>query len=97
MEFSLDHIIVGDNPKASRYEATLDGVPMAVARYERVGGQIVFTHTIVAEAAEGRGVGAKLVKFALDQARAEGLAVTPLCPFVQSYLRRHPEYQELVG
>ncbi len=96
MEFSLDDIIVGDNPEASRFEATLDGTLMAVAQYERTTDRITFTHTIVAEAAEGHGVGGKLVKFALDQARADKLVVVPLCPFVQSYLRRHPEYRDLV-
>jgi uncharacterized protein len=96
MEFSLDDIIVGDNPEASRFEATLDGTLMAVAQYERTTGRITFTHTIVAEAAEGHGVGGKLVKFALDQARTDNLVVVPLCPFVQSYLRRHPEYRDLV-
>ena len=96
MEFNLDTMIVEDNPQASRFEATFDGQLMAVAQYERTGNQITFTHTTVAEAAEGYGVGGKLVKFALDQARAEALAVVPLCPFVQSYLRRHPEYRDMV-
>ena len=96
MEFSLDDIIVGDNPEASRFEATLDGTLMAVAQYERTTDRITFTHPLVAEAAEGHGVGGKLVKFALDQARADKLVVVPLCPFVQSYLRRHPEYRDLV-
>ena len=63
-------------PQASRFEATLDGHFVAVAQYERTGNQITFTHTIVAEAAEGHGVGGKLVKFALDQARAKG---SPWC------------------
>ncbi len=96
MDFNLDTMIVEDNPQASRFEATLDGQLVAVAQYERTGNQITFTHTIVAEAAEGHGVGGKLVKFALDQARAEALVVVPQCPFVQSYLRRHPEYRDLV-
>ena len=96
MDFNLDNVIVEDNPQASRFEATLDGQRVAVAQYERTGNQIIFTHTIVAEAAEGHGVGGKLVAFALNQGRAEALAVVPLCPFVQSYLRRHPEYGDLV-
>ena len=96
MDFNLDNVIVENNPQASRFEATLDGQLVAVAQYERTGNQIIFTHTIVAEAAEGYGVGGKLVKFALDQARAEALVVVPQCPFVQSYLRRHPEYGDLV-
>ena len=96
MDFNLDNVIVEDNPQASRFEATLDGQRVAVAQYERTGNQITFTHTIVAEAAQGYGVGGKLVKFALDKARTEDLAVIPQYPFVQSYLRRHPEYGDLV-
>lgn len=96
MEFNLEDVLVADNPDQSRFEATLDGQLMAVAEYQRSKTRITFTHTIVAEAAEGKGVGGKLIKFALDRARADGLAVRPLCPFVQSYLRRHPEYGDLV-
>ena len=82
MDFNLNTMIVEDNPQASRFEATLDGQLVAVAQYERTGNQLTFTHTIVAEVAEGHGVGGKLVKFALDQARAEALVVVPQCPFV---------------
>lgn len=96
MEFNLDEVVVEDNPDESRFEAKFSGQLMAVAEYERSGQRISFTHTVVAQAAEGKGVAGKLVKYALDQARAGGLAVTPLCPFVQSYLRRHPEYRDLV-
>ena len=96
MDFTLADVMVLDNPDEDRFEATLDGQLLAVAQYHRSKKRITFTHTIVAEAAEGKGVAGKLVRFALDQARVEGLAVKPICPFVQSYLRRHPEYQDLV-
>ena len=37
------------------------------------------------------------MKAALDDAKRQGLEVTPLCPFVADYIRRHPEYEDLVG
>ena len=69
---ALEEVVVADNPEASRFEAKLEDPLLAVAQYERSGNRITFTHTIVAQVAEGHGVGAKLVKFALDQARSEG-------------------------
>jgi uncharacterized protein len=37
------------------------------------------------------------VRGALDDMRARGLKVAPVCPFVAAYIRRHPEYADLVG
>jgi hypothetical protein len=54
-------------------------------------------HTEVEEAVEGTGVGSQLVREALDDFRARGLGVVPVCPFVSAYLRRHPEYADVVG
>jgi predicted GNAT family acetyltransferase len=88
-------ITVTDNPAEGRYEAIVDGY-LAHADYIRQGTTITFTHTEVAPELEGRGVGGALARFALEDARAQGLAVIPLCPFIASYIRRHPEYSALV-
>jgi uncharacterized protein len=53
---------------------------------------MVLVHTEVPSALEGRGIGGRLVKAAMDAARAEGRQVVARCPFVRSYLERHPEY-----
>jgi predicted GNAT family acetyltransferase len=58
---------------------------------------IVLVHTEVAASAEGHGLGSRLVAGALDDIRARGLRLVPVCPFVTAYLRRHPEQQDLVG
>jgi uncharacterized protein len=37
------------------------------------------------------------VRTALAQARSDGLAVLPFCPFVRSYIAGHTEYLDLVA
>ncbi|HEX9953444.1 MAG TPA: GNAT family N-acetyltransferase [Rubricoccaceae bacterium] len=54
-------------------------------------GRTIFAHTIVPESAEGQGVGSRLVRGALAEARRLGWTVVPQCPFVAAYLDRHPE------
>lgn len=89
-------ITVTDAPARHRYEARAgDGLAGFVA-YRRQGDVITLVHTEVDEAYEGKGVGGALVRGALDDARSRGLAVVPVCPFVRSWLERHPDYAELV-
>ena len=86
---------VHDNKEARRYELQMpEG--LAFAEYRPAGPAIMFTHTEVPEALEGQGVGSRLVKAALDDAKAQGKKVIPMCPFVAAYIGRHQEYLELV-
>ncbi|GAA2853428.1 GNAT family N-acetyltransferase [Streptosporangium fragile] len=87
---------VTDAPDAKRYEARLDGVLVGIAEYIRTHELIAFVHTEVEPAYEGRGIGGSLVRASLDAARADGLAVLPVCPFYTAWIARHPEYQPLV-
>lgn len=68
----------------------------ALLTYRRSDEAITFTHTEVPEQTEGQGIGAKLAKAGLEYARDSGLKVVPVCSFVASYIRRHPEYVSLV-
>ncbi len=86
---------VRDNRAEQEFELELDG-HRAIAAYQREGGTITFTHTHVPKQIEGRGVGSKLVRAALDAARDEGLKVVAQCPFVAAYIKRHPEYRDLL-
>ena len=86
---------VQDNPDASRYEAVVDG-ETAFLMYERRKSSIVLVHTEVPESLGGRGLGSLLARHALDTARAEGNRVVVQCPFVQTWLRRHTEYSDIV-
>ncbi|MFS0701595.1 benzoate/H(+) symporter BenE family transporter [Cellulomonas sp. 179-A 4D5 NHS] len=92
-----DDLTYSDVPKESRFEArTAQDALVGLVGYQRRGGALVLTHTEVEDAAAGHGVGSSLARFALDQARSEGVPVVPLCPFVREYVERHPEYADLV-
>jgi len=90
-------LTVRDNPAVLRYEILRDGELLGLIRYRREPGLVVLVHTEVEPSAEGSGVGSRLVAGALDDIRARGLRLVPLCPFVDAYIRRHPEYADLVG
>jgi predicted GNAT family acetyltransferase len=94
---TLDELKIVDNPEASRYEALLGDRVAGFSEYITKPGRLVFTHTIVEPEFEGRGIGSKLVREELDDVRRRGLKVTPLCPFVRAFIRRHPENQDLVA
>ncbi|SEK67996.1 hypothetical protein SAMN05216382_0911 [Sphingomonas palmae] len=85
-----------DNKAEQEFELTVDGY-RAVAAYQLEGDTIVFTHTEVPPAIEGRGVGSKLIQAALDSARDRGLKVVPQCPFVRAYMDKHPEMRDMLG
>ena len=89
-------LTVRDNSEARRYEAVLDGEVVGVAQYRPGPGRLIFTHTEVDDAAEGRGIGSRLAAGALDDVRQRGLRATLHCPFISAYVRRHPEYADIV-
>jgi uncharacterized protein len=88
---------VSDNTEESRYELLLGDRVVGTIAYMTEPGAVVLIHTEVDPAFEGRGFGSRLVAGALDDIRARGLSLVPLCRFVSSYLRRHPEYGDLVA
>ena len=87
---------VRDNESEHRFEIHDDGKLAGFARYVRRPGRIFFVHTEVDPAFEGRGLGSQLASAALDATRATGERIVPLCPFIASYVERHPEYAELI-
>lgn len=93
----MAEVTVRHDPAELRYEALVDGVVRGEIVYGIEPGLVVLIHTEVAPSAEGTGVGSRLVRGALDDARTRGLRVVPLCPFVAGYIRRHPEYADLVA
>ena len=90
-KFPLQH-----KAESNRFEIQTEGL-VAVLEYSLQPGRIIFTHTGVPPALEGRGIGSQLAKAGLEYARENKLKVTPLCWFVAAYIERHPEYAELVS
>jgi len=87
---------VADAPDRDRYELSLDGEVVGFSAYRIRPGLIAFIHTEVDGRLQGRGLGDRLIRFALEDARTRGLAVLPFCPFVKSFIERHREFEELV-
>lgn len=77
-----------------RFQAMVEGLRCELD-YQLDGRLMRITHTGVPRALEGRGIAAALVAHALTWARAHGHQVQPLCSYVQVYMRRHPEWQDL--
>ena len=86
---------VRDNKAQHRFEMDA-GSNIAVAHYRREPGIIMFTHTEVPAVLQGQGIGSRLVRGALEAARADGRRVISRCSFVSAYLGRHPEFNDLV-
>jgi uncharacterized protein len=83
------------NAAARRFEIHVDG-KIAFSKYFLAGEKIIIEHTEVPVELEGKGIAGRIVRTALDHARAQNLKVMPLCPFTAGFVHRHPEYQDLV-
>ena len=95
MDVNVDSLDVTDNDADGHYEVRVDG-HLAVIEYERLADRITFIHTSVPPELEGHGIAGRLARVALDDARTRHLAVIPRCPYVAAYIKRHPEYLDLV-
>src|SRR6266571_2886341 len=84
------------NEERSRFELEDEGM-IAFIDFTRSGDTITLVHTEVPEELEGRGVGSRLVRFALGYIRDNQLKVVPRCPFVASYLKHHPDEATELG
>jgi uncharacterized protein len=88
---------VRDNPGQSRYELLEDGKLVGVADYRAIGDTLAFPHTEIVPARRNQGLGAQLVKGALDDVRRKGAKVVPYCWFVAEFIDEHPEYADLLA
>jgi predicted GNAT family acetyltransferase len=87
---------VRDNKVQSRFELDVEG-GVAFANYRLTPAAVIITHTETPRALRGQGIASQLVEGALALIRADGRKVIGACGFVVDYLRRHPEYQDMVG
>ena len=87
---------VTDNPDKARFEIVADGELAGFAQYHLRDGVISFTHTQTDDRFRGYGLGSRLVRASLDEARARHLVVLPYCPFMRSWITEHNEYADLI-
>lgn len=88
---------VTHRPAERRFVLTEDGSDLAHLEYVVRDGVWFITHTFTEPAARGRGLAAQVTRVALDTARADGVAVRPVCPFVVDYVAAHPEYADVLA
>jgi predicted GNAT family acetyltransferase len=95
MTSHIDDVQVMHNEEASQFEAMVQDLRSELS-YARDGNRILFTHTGVPPALRGRGIASKMARAAMEYVRENNLVAVPLCSYMVSYIRRHPEYQSLV-
>ena len=85
------NVRVQHHPELRRFTADVGADEEAVLAYrELAGGTLDLQHTVVPEAARGGGVGAALVRAAVDYAKAHDVKLVPTCPYVAAWVERHP-------
>jgi hypothetical protein len=87
---------VRDNKAKSRFELDASGA-IAFANYRLTASAVIITHTETPATLRGRGIASELIKGALELIRADDKQVIAGCGFVVDYLRKHPEYADLVA
>jgi NAD+ kinase len=87
---------VVDSFEQSRYEILLGAELAGVLHYRRRTGYVELSHTEIDQAFQGRGLAGRLAAAAFADARSRHGKVQVTCPFVSSYLQRHPEFSDLV-
>jgi predicted GNAT family acetyltransferase len=80
-----------------RYSLVLDGAEVGELDHHDADGVRTFTHTGVRSQHEGQGLAAHLVRRGLADARADRVKIVPACSYVVTYLRRHPEDEDLLA
>jgi len=96
MDVDLSKVEVAHNAAQKRFEIQL-GDQIAMVKYILGSSEIIFTHTEVPEAFEGQGVASKIAKVAVEYAKAQGLRIRPMCPYMAAYIQRHPEYHSITA
>jgi predicted GNAT family acetyltransferase len=89
-------LTIVDALDAKRYEARLGGQLAGWVDYRAIRDRIVATHTEVPAEFEGRGIGSRLIRHVIADARTRGLGITPVCPFFKAHFERHPEDADVV-
>jgi predicted GNAT family acetyltransferase len=86
---------VTDNSEDSQYQISLPDDTAFISYHSRNGNKELM-HTEVPQQYEGKGIASTLARFAFEDARESGQKVVVYCPYLATYLRKHPEYNDVV-
>ena len=89
-----------DAPERRRYEIIAEGEaePVAFIDYAmRDRSTVLLMHTEVRPELEGRGIGSRTAELVIDHVRTAGLKAIVGCPFLTTWLRRHPDEQDILA
>lgn len=86
-----------DNTRLRQYEFRIGELTPRIEYEISESGLIYLNHTEVPPELEGRGIASALVLAALEDIERRGMRLIPTCPYVASYIRRHPQWERLVA
>lgn len=92
----VSDIQIHDDAENHRYVIEVDGERAGLAVYHIRGDRYFFVHTEVDPAFKARGLGTKLARHALDDVRSKDKLIVPLCPFIAAFVKRNPDYRDMV-
>lgn len=78
-----------------RFEITTEGRVAGFTQFTDHAGRRVFSHTEIGEDFGGQGLGGIVVGEAIEATREDGLLIVPLCPYVKTWLTKHPEHSDV--
>lgn len=91
------NIMREDRPSGGRYVAAVEGHEAEITFSRASPKLIIVDHTGVPDALRGRGVGQALALHAIEDARAGGWKIMPLCPFFKAQVERHPDWRDVIS
>jgi len=86
-----------DDGAIGQYDLLVDGEDAGELTWSMRSGRRVISHTGVRHQLRGHGLAAELMKRAMDDARAEGVQVLPVCSYAVAFLRGTDAYDDVVA
>jgi predicted GNAT family acetyltransferase len=91
----MEPLTITDNLQNQQFQIFLED-ERAFLEYRIKDDQLYLMHTEVPEKLGGKGVASALAAHAFNYARAHHMKVKAYCPFVVTWLKKHPEQMDIV-
>jgi len=91
----MEPLTISDNQQNQQFEIFLED-ERAYLEYRIKEGDLYLMHTEVPEKLGGKGIASALAAHAFNYARANHMKIKAYCPFVVTWLKKHPEQMDIV-